>query len=180
MKAIFVFVLALLLSSGAGAQVSRVSLQASGLTCSMCSKAVKNALEKVPFVAAVDVDLKNQEYNLTFKKDQAVDFDALAAAVEDAGFSVAALRVTAELPQAETLAKDRHLLVAGHTVHFLNASGQTLAGPVTFNIVDRHFVSAKDFKKWSALSKMACVKTGKMEACCVKDGKEARVYHAII
>ena len=31
-------------------QVSKVSLQASGLTCSMCSKAVKSALEEVGFV----------------------------------------------------------------------------------------------------------------------------------
>jgi copper chaperone CopZ len=82
MKTIYVLMIALLLAAGAQAQVSRVSLQASGLTCSMCSKAVKNALEKVSFVDKVQVDIKNQQYNLSFKEGSTVDFDALSGAVE--------------------------------------------------------------------------------------------------
>ena len=179
MKTIFVFLCALLLGSGASAQVVRVSLQASGLTCSMCSKAVKNALEKVAFVEKVQVDIKNQQYNLSFREGRKVDFDALAAAVEDAGFSVASLLVTAQLPEPTTLQKDEHIALGGQTVHFLNAEGQSLSGTVTFHLVDKAFTSAKENKKWSARSHMACVKTGRMAPCCSK-GSEARIYHAII
>src|SRR5687767_13614377 len=105
-----IIVLLVILSSNAQAQVSRVSLQASGLTCSMCSKAVKNALEEVVFVDKVQVDIKNQQYNLTFKQDSIVDFDALSKAVQDAGFSVAALKVTANVNESK-LAKDEHLKI---------------------------------------------------------------------
>jgi copper chaperone CopZ len=164
MKTIYAFVIALLLASGANAQVSRVSLQASGLTCSMCSKAVKNALEKVSFVEKVQVDIKNQQYNLSFKEGSAVDFEALSGAVEG----------------ATTLQKDEHLRIGEQTFHFLNASSQSVSGTVTFSLVDKNFVGAKEHKRWSAQSKMACVKTGRMAACCTKGAAESRIYHAII
>jgi copper chaperone CopZ len=180
MKTIYSLLIALLLATGADAQVSRVSLQASGLTCSMCSKAVKNALEKVTFVDKVQVDIKNQQYNLTFKEGSTVDFDALSGAVEGAGFSVAALKVTALLPQATTLVKDAHVQIGTQTFHFLNAADQSVSGTVTFSLVDKNFVAAKEYKKWSAQSKMACVKTGRMASCCTKGEAEARIFHAVI
>ncbi|RYY39447.1 MAG: copper chaperone [Chitinophagaceae bacterium] len=180
MKAIYAIVLCLLLGSAAQAQVTGVSLQASGLTCSMCSKAVKNALEKVAFVDKVQVDIKNQQYNLTFKAGQTVDFDALSAAVEDAGFAVATLKVTAQLPTPATLQKDEHLQIGGQTFHFLNAASQSVAGTVSFQLVDKSFVPAKEYRKWTAKSTMACVRTGRMAACCTRGAAEARIYHVII
>ena len=162
------------------AQFSKASLQASGLTCSMCSKAVKIALEKVSFVDKVQVDIKNQQYNLTFKVG-AVDFDALSKAVRDAGFSVANLKVTADLKNVN-LKKDEHLKIGEHYFHFLNANDQQLNGSTAFSIVDKHFVSAKDFKKHISSSKMTCVQTGKAGACCIKENiaAQTRIYHVII
>src|SRR5215213_383266 len=126
MKSLFI---ALLLVAGlhSQAQVSKVSLQASGLTCSMCSKAVKTALEGVSFVEKVQVDIKNQQYNLTFKKGVQPDFDALNKAVQDAGFSVAALKVTASISNTK-LEKDEHIKIGDQYFHFLNASNQTVDG----------------------------------------------------
>ena len=177
-----IFVLAVLVSAAdAKAQFTKATLQASGLTCSMCSKAVKNALEKVPFVQKVQVDIKNQQYNLLFKPDAAVEFDALKKAVEDAGFSVANLRVTANLNNV-TVQKDEHVKIGNRYFHFLNATGQQLNGTATFSIVDKTFVTDKEHKKWSAATKMKCVQTGRAEACCVNDGldEHTRIYHVII
>ena len=172
---------AFFLTMQANAQFSKVSLQASGLTCSMCSKAVKSALEEVAFVEKVMVDIKNQQYNMTFKQGAAVSFDALSKAVEEAGFSVASLKVTANVNNI-TLAKDKHLQIGDHYFHFLNASGKQLNGATTFSIVDKSFVPAKEFKKWSNSSKLACVQTGKASTCCTKENfaEEARVYHVVI
>jgi copper chaperone CopZ len=162
------------------AQVTKVSLQASGLTCSMCSKAVMNALQKVPFVDKVQVDIKNQQYNLSFKEGTDLDFDALSKAVQDAGFSVAAFTVTADVSKL-TLEKDEHILIGKQYFHFLNASGQQLNGPSTFTVVDKQFTSSKNYKKYSALSKMECVQTGHTAKCCTKNnGETTRIYHAII
>jgi copper chaperone CopZ len=110
MKSIVSFILIIFLSLNTDAQFTGASLQASGLTCSMCSKAVKNALEKVSFVEKVQVDIKNQQYNMTFRQGANVDFDALSKAVEDAGFSVANLKVNANLNNVK-LTKDAHVQI---------------------------------------------------------------------
>lgn len=181
MKLFFIIIAAALFGAPAQAQFTNASLQASGLTCSMCSKAVKTALDKVSFVDKVDVDLKTQEYKLTFKQDAAVDFDALSKAVENAGFSVSGLKVTADVSGAD-VQKDMHVKIGNQYFHFLNAANQTLNGNTTFSLVDKQFVSAKAFKKWSAASKMECVQTGRTAKCCTSDGVAAgtRVYHAVI
>lgn len=180
MKKVFLGML-LFICVTAKAQFSKASLQASGLTCSMCSKAVKNALEKVSFVDKVQVDIKNQQYNLTFLATDSIHFDALSKAVEDAGFSVASLKVTATVSNL-TAAKDEHVRIGEHNFHFLNTNGEHLNGDIQFSLVDKTFVLPKDFKNYVTLSKMACVQSGRMAACCEKEhtGSNTRVYHVII
>lgn len=162
-------------------QFSKASLQASGLTCAMCSKAVKVALEKVPFVQEVKVNIKNQEYTLTFKQGSNSNFDELKKAVEDAGFSVASLKVTGNFSDIN-VEKDKHIQLDGKSFHFVNSDTKVLNGEQTLTIVDKDFVSAKEYKKYSTTTKMECIKTGKAGSCCVKDGihTEERVYHVII
>jgi copper chaperone CopZ len=181
MKKILSFSIMLLLACSVQAQVQQAKLQASGLTCSMCSKAVLSALQKVPFVKAVDVNIDKQEYNLSFKEGQQVDLDGLSRAVEDAGFSVAKLVVTANVTPTK-VEKDQHIKIGGQTFHFLNAKGQQLPQTARFAIVDKGFVSAKEFKKYSSLSAMACVQSGKMQSCCKEAAPVAsgRIFHAIL
>jgi copper chaperone CopZ len=182
MKKLLFSALVVLMGMTAHAQFSKASLTASGLTCSMCSKAVKTALDGVPFIEKVQVNIKTQEYNLSFREGMFVDFDALSRAVEDAGFSVAALKVTATM-DAVTPKKDQHIKIGSQYFHFLNGASKPLAGETSFNIVDKSFVSEKDYKKWSAATKMECVKTGKAAACCMKEDAAAadtRIYHVVI
>jgi copper chaperone CopZ len=173
--------LIMLLGLSSEAQITKVSLQASGLTCSMCSKAVKNALEEVSFVEKVQVNIKNQQYNLSFKESSKIDLDALNKAVQDAGFSVASLKVTASVNDVE-LKKDEHIKIGDQYFHFLNAGAQTLSGSVSFSVVDKGFVTAKEFKKYAAMTKMPCVQTGRMAKCCSPDEATAdsRIYHVVI
>jgi len=181
MKRMLSIVVLVFFSVALHAQFTKASLQASGLTCAMCSKAVKVALEKVPFVQEVKVDIKSQQYNLVFKESNNVDFDALSKAVEDAGFSVASLKATGNFNKVKA-AKDSHAEVAGLNLHFLNGNNEELAGEKTITIVDKNFLSAKEFKKYASASKHACVQTGKADDCCTKEGVAAntRVYHVII
>lgn len=181
MKTIFLALLTGLLSLSAQSQVTKVSLQASGLTCSMCSKSVLNALQKIPFVDKVQVDIKNQIFNLSFRDANSIELDALVKAVEDAGFSVASFKVTAAVHQIK-LEKDEHVMIGKDYFHFLNAASQQLDGTTTFTIVDKNFTSLKNYKKFSALSKKECVQTGRSAKCCTKDDlpDQTRIYHAII
>ena len=121
MKKIIAVVVLVLFTVTLHAQFTKATLQASGLTCSMCSKAVKVALEKVDFVQEVKVDIKTQEYTFVFKAIDHADFDALNKAVEDAGFSVASLKVTGNFSDV-SVQKDKHLQLDGKNFHFINSS----------------------------------------------------------
>lgn len=163
------------------AQFSKATLQATGLTCAMCSNAINKALQEVPFVETVQSDIKNSAFNIVFKSGQEVNIDALKNAVEDAGFFVGNLKITGTFSEVK-LEKDKHVQIGKDYFHFLNGSGQTLSGEKTIVLADKNFVTAKDFKKISGLSKMSCLQTGKAAGCCSKDGvpAETRVYHVTI
>jgi copper chaperone CopZ len=181
MKKLFIFISILFAGIAANAQFKSASLQAAGLTCAMCTRAINNSLDKLSFVSGVEPDIKNSAFLIKFKEGAEVDFDALKNAVEDAGFSVAKLKVTAAFNNV-AVENDAHVQLSGKTFHFLNISNQKLNGQKSFVIVDKNFVTAKEFKKFSAATKMSCVQTGKAATCCVKDGvpQNARVYHVTI
>ena len=51
----------------AEAQFSKANLQATGLTCAMCSNAINKALQKLPFVESVKADIKNSSFSIAFR-----------------------------------------------------------------------------------------------------------------
>ena len=175
--------LVLLFSAGISqAQFKSANLQAAGLTCAMCAKAVNDALNQLSFIESIDPDIKTSGYVINFKPGATVDPDALKQAVEDAGFSVAKLRLTGNFDNVK-LEKDAHINIEGKTFHFINGGSQTLNGEKTITVVDKYFVSAKEFKKYAAATSMACVQTGKAASCCTKSNAvaaNARIYHVII
>lgn len=85
----FFFLIAGIISLAANAQVSKVSIQASGLTCSMCSNSINKSLKTIDFVENVNSNIKTSSFEITFKNGSNVDFDKLKKKVEDAGFTVA-------------------------------------------------------------------------------------------
>lgn len=180
MKKIFVM-LAMLIAVSTQAQVTKVTLQASGLTCSMCSNAINKSLKSLDAVDKVMANIKTSSFDISFKPGAAVNFDQLKKKVEDAGFFVANLTATVNFDNIK-IEKDGHYKVAGMTMHFLNAGGQTLQGEKKLQVVDKGYVSAKAFKKNQLYTKMECYKTGVAGSCCSKDGLTAgsRIYHVTI
>lgn len=163
------------------AQITKASLQASGLTCAMCAKSVYSNLSSLSFVESIDTDLNASAFLITFKKGAAVDIDALSKKVEDAGFSVAVLKVTAVVKK-QLVKNDSHLELNGKQFHFINIKQQELPAEIEMRIIDQHFVSTKEFKKFSAMTKFECVKTGKVMPCCDPFGISVgtRIYHVTI
>src|SRR6187401_816631 len=84
MKKIILVILGLLLAISSFAQIKSATLSASGLTCSMCSKAIYKALGKVSFVKSVDADIEGSKYQITFKDGAVIVLDDLKKAVEGA------------------------------------------------------------------------------------------------
>lgn len=163
------------------AQFTRASLQASGLTCSMCNNAIYKALKALPFVASVESNIKNATFDISFRKDAAVEIDALKSAVEDAGFFVASFKLTGDFDNV-SIANDKHVAIGDRHFHFLDVTDRVLNGQQTITVVDKGFLPAKSFKKFSAATKMSCIQTGKAGSCCAKDGvsESTRIYHVTI
>jgi copper chaperone CopZ len=161
----------LLFSAAAKAQVTRAMIQASGLTCSMCSNAINKSLRSLDFVEKVEPNIKNSSFEILFKPNSNIDLDKLKIKVEDAGFFVARFTATAHFDNA-AVQNDNHLQLGNFIFHFLNVKPQIINGDKTITILDRGFVPAKEFKKNSAFTKMPCYKTGE------ENGK--RIFHVTI
>jgi copper chaperone CopZ len=180
MRKMIVLVAVVIISVSASAQQFKsADLTASGLTCSMCSKAIYDALKKVDFVKEVKANIKNSTYNIEFNENANVDPDALSKAVTDAGFSVAKLKMLVNF-SSQQVKNDSHVTVNGKTFHFMNVGSQTLNGAKQLTLLDKKFISAKEHKKFAAFTKMKCYETGVMESCCEKGQKSERVYHVTI
>lgn len=184
MKKITLSFLLISLSLLGFSQFEKVELQASGLTCSMCSNAINKALKTLPFVESIETDLNQNLFTIMLKKNVPVDFDAISKKVEGAGFSVARCWVVADLRDLN-LHNDEHIVLDGLNIHFMNVKSQTLNGLVRLQIIDKHFVRAADFKRFSNLTTMTCYKTGMMGNCCgaehvPKEMASGRIYHVTI
>jgi copper chaperone CopZ len=177
----FLVIIALICTAGAQAQINKVNLQASGLTCSMCSNAINKSLKTLDYVEKVMANIKTSTFEISFKPGAKIDFDQLKKKVEDAGFSVANMKAIVNFDNVK-VEKDQHLKYDGLTLHFLNTSGQTLNGEKAVQVVDKGYVSAKEFKKNQLYTKMDCYKTGVAGTCCSKDGMAAgsRIFHVTI
>lgn len=163
------------------AQVSSVSIQASGLTCSMCSNAIRKSLQSAEFVSDVKANIRQSSFDVSFKPGAVVDFDVLKQKVEDAGFFVASFRVSMTVKDLEAR-NDRHASLSGYVFHFLKMKDQQLNGMQTFRILDKGFLSSKEYKKNASLTDKACYASGKAGPCCSDDHIPAgtRVYHVTI
>ena len=170
MKKVIVIIL-VLFSVSSQAQIKSVTIQASGLTCSMCSNSIFKSLETLDFVDQVDANIKTSSFDISFKPNADIDFDKLKAKVEDAGFFVARFTVTYHF-EGLAISDDKHINVGNSVFHFLNVKEAVLSGDKKIRLLDKGFVSAKEFKKNSSLTKMACYKTG--------EENEKRIFHVTI
>ena len=182
MKQLLFITTVLLFSSFiSNAQFKSAQLTAAGLTCAMCTRAIYNSLEKLPIVQKVDADIKSSQFLITFKDGASVDPDQLKAAVEDAGFSVSKLKMTGDFNSVK-VGNDSHVAIGGKTFHFIKTNDQVLNGQQTITLIDKNYVSAKEFKKFAGSTNHPCVETGKAEECCVKMGSShnERIYHVML
>lgn len=157
--------IAMVISLQSIGQVQSATLVASGLTCSMCSKAIYKSLVKVPTVQDVKADIKNSSYTITFKPAVDVSPEALKKAVEDAGFSVASLKITANFDKAQA-GSNITTSLQGSEYTFINSTKQVLQGVKTFTIVDKNYMSADEHKKYEKTYSQALA--------------EGKAYHVIL
>lgn len=170
-KTILTMLMAVLFSSGAFANFVSAKVKVTGVTCSMCSNSVHQALSTLFFIDKIDVDLQKAEYNLTFKAGSKVSMDAIKDKIEGAGFSVGLLTANFKFSNL-SVSHDFHFNYGNDTYHFVNVKNQNLNGLATVRFVDKGLTSSKEYKKYVSLTTHGCIKTG--------GTKTNRIYHVTI
>lgn len=150
MKKVFLLI-ACICAIGASAQVQKVNLQASGLTCAMCSKAIYKAVSAISFVDTVLVNIEASTYDIRFNKDATPQFDQIAKAVVDAGFSVANLTVVADFNK-QSVDKNGFVTLDGIQYKIMGTPPATLQGSKKLQVIGKQYMLPKDFKKIPASS----------------------------
>ncbi len=145
MKKILLFI-AIAFSMVTSAQVTKVSLQASGLTCSMCSNSINKALKTLDFVLKVDADIKTYTFEILFKPNSNVDFDMIKKKVENAGFAVSGFVATILFNNVQVI-NSQPVTIDDKTFLFVNTKDQSLNGVKHVKILDKGFVSPKEYKR---------------------------------
>jgi len=151
MKIIYLFI-AITFSLALNAQVTKVNLKASGLTCSMCSNSINKALKTLDFVENVVADLKTYTFEISFKPNSLVDFDKIKNKVEGAGFSVSEFTALINFNNLH-LKIDEPVTIHNKTFLFVNLHEPLLNGLKEIKILNKGFVSPKEFRnnKYPAL-----------------------------
>ncbi len=152
MKKILIGSIILFGSLMANAQITKAELTATGLTCSMCSKATYKQLTSIPEVEKVVTDLNKTAFILHFKNGSAVDPGKLKQKVEDAGFSVGELIVVFNFTNQKA-ENNTSFTQDNITYTFMNTKPGVLAGEVKVKILDKGFVFEKEYKKLLKMTK---------------------------
>ncbi len=145
-------VLFILSSFIATAQISKAELTATGLTCSMCSRATYKQLTSIPSVEKVETDLNKTAFVLHFKRGSKVNPADLKAKVEAAGFSVGELLVVFNFKN-QTAANNGSFTQDNISYTFMNSKNALLTGEVKVKILDKGFVVEKEYKKLLKMAK---------------------------
>ena len=146
MKKILTGSIILLGSLMANAQITKAELTATGLTCSMCSKATYKQLISLPEVEKVETDLNKTTFILHFKNGSTVNPVDLKKKVEAAGFSVGELVLVFNINNQKA-ENNTSFTQDNITYTFMDTKPGVLTGEVKVKILDKGFVVEKEYKK---------------------------------
>ena len=138
MKYLFIFIF-FLLNTKAKAQIQSIDVAASGLTCSMCSKAIFKALSQLDFVSEVKVDLEKSIYSLSFKSPERVKIEEIKDAVYDAGFAIETMQMTANFPKSKAI-NNEVVLLLGYQFKWELTSEKNIKNPQKVNFLNKDFM----------------------------------------
>jgi copper chaperone CopZ len=147
-KIIFAIFIASFVSIQVKAQFTKAEIMATGLTCSMCSNAINKQLKSLVEVDSVEVDLNTNTFIVYVKKESSLSPRTLKESVEKAGFFVGSMIVSMKFDNT-VIPEDKKVEKDGAEFIILGNKSQMLDGDVKAKIVDKGYVTQKEFKKLS-------------------------------
>ena len=131
-----------------GAQITKAEIMATGLTCSMCSNAINKQLKALVVVDSVVTDLNTNTFTVHIRKDATISPKSLKDRVEKAGFFVGSMVVSMNFDNMK-VPENKIIKTEGASLVILEKNPQTLNGEVRVKIVDKGYITQKEFKKFS-------------------------------
>ncbi len=144
MKKIFIAsILITALGLSSNAQINKVNIIATGLTCSMCSNAIYKKLQTLNGIDSITIDLNKNLFAVNLKPNHALSPSDFKNAIENAGFFIGSMILNVKLP-IETIAIDN----TKTQYTYVNADKQNLSGEKQLKVLNKGFVTEKEFKKY--------------------------------
>ena len=146
LKKILITIILLLSVSNTFAQLTKVEIVATGLTCSMCSNAINKQLKTLTDVQKVDIDLNTNTFIVFLKDNNQITPEILKNKVEDAGFFVGEMILV--LPfKNQIIAENLPVNTANMSFIFIDSKVKTLNGEFKLKVLDKGYLTSKAFKK---------------------------------
>jgi copper chaperone CopZ len=143
MKNLLVFIAIITLAASTSfAQISKVEILATGLTCSMCSNAINKQLKSLTEVEKVAIDLNKNLFTITLKPDNKLTPKTFKDKVEKAGFFVGSMVLFIDLGN-QAIANNKQV----DNYIFIDSKPQTLNGIAKVKVLDKGYVTTKEYKK---------------------------------
>lgn len=152
-------------------QFTSATLQASGLTCALCAKAIFTNLTALKFVENVDTDLNTSTFLISFKPGNEISPDQIKTKVEGAGFSVSNLVLTFTA-NGQTVSQRSPLKIGNTYFHFILPKSNVLSGTVKMQIIEKGYVGIKEYKRLLAGNKLACYQSIEIADCPNPDSND--------
>ena len=142
MKKLIILLQFIALSIAVNAQITKVEIMATGLTCSMCSNAINKQLKTLSEVEKVDIDLNKNLFVVTLKADNKLTPKTFKDKVEKAGFFIGSMVLSVNLGN-QTIEDNKKI----DNYIFIDTKAQTLNGLAKVKVLDKEYVTAKEYKK---------------------------------
>jgi copper chaperone CopZ len=143
-KIVFLVTVMLGLYCTAFAQTDTVRIRVIGLTCSSCSKSVEEKLIQVQFVKSVHMNLNRNEATILVDFSKQVNWNILAKAVYDAGFSVGAFLV----PSCKTAVYKMNNHTCADNYFFAGDAAISELEKPYYTLIGKKFMDRKLYNAW--------------------------------
>lgn len=134
----------LLACYSAFSQIDTVRIRVIGLTCSSCSKSVEEKLLHVECVKSVQMNLNRNEATVLVDFSKKVNWNLLAKAVYDAGFSVGAFVV----PSCKKAQYQMNGATCTDNYFFVGDASMAEIDKPYYTLVGKKFMDQKSYKSW--------------------------------
>lgn len=131
------------------AGISWVDIGVNGLTCSMCTRSVEMSIRRLDFVDTVVMSLEAAEGRIYFDSKVPVNFEQIAKAVVNAGFSVRFIKIQFNFNDIE-IGTDGLFSYQGQLFKWIDFKGKPDKAQVALKLVDEGFLPENEsirFKK---------------------------------